>query len=76
MQQRNALGPIERNIHVMLNHHDRHLARNGVDISGYVVTLGPWLTFDPKSEKFVGNEDANAIARGKYREPFVVPAKV
>jgi predicted dehydrogenase len=53
-----------------------HLARNGVDISGNVLTLGPWLTFDPKSEKFVGNDEANALARGRYREPFVVPAKV
>src|SRR5437763_10817966 len=35
-----------------------HLARNGVDLSASRVTLGPWLTFDPKKERFVGNEAA------------------
>ena len=35
--------------------------------------LGPKLTFDPKAEKFVGNEQANALLTREYREPFVVP---
>ena len=53
-----------------------HLARNGVDISGNVLTLGPWLKFDPRTEKFIGSEEANALARGRYRPPFIVPDKV
>jgi predicted dehydrogenase len=45
-------------------------------------TVGPWLTFDPQSEKFTGTfaEQANKYlkgpAGGKYREPFVVPDQV
>jgi predicted dehydrogenase len=53
-----------------------HLARNGVDLSSTSVTLGPWLTFDPKSERFVDNETANALVSRRYRDPFVVPEKV
>ena len=39
-------------------------------------TVGPSLAFDPKQEKFVGNDLANALITRKYREPFVVPAQV
>lgn len=57
-----------------------HLGRNEVDISGAALTLGPWLKFDPKAERFTGNGDidaaANAMATRNYRKPYVVPAEV
>jgi hypothetical protein len=34
------------------------------------------LVFDPVTERFVGDEQANAMLRRKYRAPFVVPEKV
>ncbi len=54
-----------------------HLAKNGVKIEEKTLTLGPWLKMNPKTEMFEGNGDldgpANALARGNYREPYVVP---
>ncbi len=44
------------------------------------ITVGPWLEMDPQTERFVGSSDlvakANALARGQYRPPFVVPEAV
>ena len=57
-----------------------HLQANGVDFAKAEITVGPWLEMDPQTERFVGNSEhvnkANALARGKYREPFVVPEVV
>ena len=57
-----------------------HLAINGVDFAKTQVTVGPWLEMDPQTERFVGGSDlvakANALARGQYRPPFVVPEEV
>ncbi len=54
-----------------------HLTANGVDWSRTEVVVGPWLDFGPQTERFVGDAElanrANALARGQYREPFVVP---
>jgi len=54
-----------------------HLAKNGVDVSGAALTLGPSLKFNPKTEWFEGNGDldapANAMATRVYREPYLVP---
>ena len=52
-----------------------YLRENGLDLSSTPAVLGPWLTFDPKRERFVGEfaEQANALSRREYREPFVVP---
>ena len=36
-------------------------------------TLGPWLEVDHQNERVHGNQQANEIVRGYYREPFVVP---
>jgi predicted dehydrogenase len=57
-----------------------HLAVNEVDFTKARVVLGPWLEVDAKSEQFVGGSDvvrrANDLARGQYRQPFVVPENV
>jgi len=53
-----------------------HLAANEVNIDTTKAVLGPWLTMDTKTERFVGNDDANALVKDKYRDPFVVPENV
>jgi predicted dehydrogenase len=57
-----------------------HLAANGVDFSKTSVVLGPWLEMDAQSEQFVGSSEitrrANELAKGHYREPFVIPEEV
>ena len=52
-----------------------YLRENGVDLGATPATLGPWVTFDPKQERFVGNfaAAANKLSRRQYRKPFVVP---
>jgi hypothetical protein len=51
-----------------------HLAANGVQLNESKATLGVSLTMDPRSERFVGNDAANAMLAREYRKPFVVPA--
>ncbi len=55
---------------------EEHLAVNGVDLKRTKLSLGPVLKFDPKTERFVGNDKANALISRPYRAPFVVPEKV
>jgi hypothetical protein len=38
--------------------------------------LGRTLNFDPATEQVIGDNEANTLLRGSYREPFVVPEKV
>lgn len=38
--------------------------------------VGRKLKFDPATENFPGDEEANQLVSRKYREPYVVPAKV
>lgn len=44
------------------------------------VVVGPWLEVDPQREQIAGSGDvvsrANALLRGQYRAPFVVPENV
>lgn len=51
----------------------QHLADNKVDAQTKV-RLGAALAFDPASETFVDNSQANALLTREYRAPFVVPA--
>ncbi|MGV3757417.1 MAG: Gfo/Idh/MocA family protein [Verrucomicrobiota bacterium] len=53
-----------------------HLAANGVDIKSDNLTIGPVLTMDPKTEKFVGNAEADKLLTREYRAPYVVPERV
>jgi len=38
--------------------------------------LGRQLQFDPVSERFIGDEDANAMLSREYRAPFVMPERI
>jgi len=53
-----------------------HLAANNVDISADQLTFGEYLKFDPKTEKFIGNAEADKLLTREYRAGFVVPEKV
>jgi predicted dehydrogenase len=69
-EQRAAL----RDIPIWQAVHDRlleHLSANQIDPN--TATLGPWLEVDRQNECFKDHEEANKLAHGFYREPFVVP---
>ena len=55
-----------------------HLRANEVDVRKEPLTIGPCLTFDQTSERFVGKfgDWANMFVRRNYREPFVVPDEI
>ncbi|MCU0880317.1 MAG: Gfo/Idh/MocA family oxidoreductase [Pirellulaceae bacterium] len=50
----------------------------GIPVDKTVYTIGPTLTFDPASERFVGerSEEANKLITREYRAPFIVPETV
>ncbi len=48
----------------------------GLDIPRNTYQLGPMLKFDPKTERFVDNAQANLLVTRPYRAPFVVPEQV
>jgi predicted dehydrogenase len=54
---------------------EEHLKANRIDLSSDSLLLGPILTMDPRSERFVGDfsQPANALLSRDYRKPFVVP---
>jgi predicted dehydrogenase len=53
-----------------------HLKVNDVDVDKMIA--GPMLAIDPAGERFTGDfsAEANQLARGEYRKPFIVPEKV
>jgi predicted dehydrogenase len=52
-----------------------YLRENEVNLDTTPAVLGPWVTFDPKKERFVNDfaDQANALSQREYRQPFVVP---
>jgi hypothetical protein len=52
-----------------------YVKENKVALEGLDYVVGPKLTFDPRSERFVNNDQANALLTRDYRKGFVVPAK-
>jgi predicted dehydrogenase len=52
-----------------------HLRANGVEVDKEeLLAVSPWVGIDPKTENFVGNDDAQALrARSVQRKPFEVP---
>ncbi|MCX6903517.1 MAG: gfo/Idh/MocA family oxidoreductase, partial [Verrucomicrobia bacterium] len=80
-----ASGPeIKERIHAqkeLVTAHERfqaHLSANGIDLEKTPASLGPMLTMDSESERFVGefSQEANKLVSRNYREPFVVPTQV
>ncbi|MEO7298917.1 MAG: Gfo/Idh/MocA family oxidoreductase [Verrucomicrobiota bacterium] len=55
---------------------EQHLAANLVDFQQTPAKLGVVLNINPKTERFVDNEEANHLLTREYRKPFVVPEKV
>jgi predicted dehydrogenase len=52
-----------------------YLGENGVDLDATPATLGPWVTLDKETGRFVGEfaDAANALSRRESRAPYVVP---
>ena len=54
-----------------------HLAEVGkMKLEDATYRLGRSLTFDAKTEQFVGDDDANKLLTRPYRKPYVVPETV
>jgi predicted dehydrogenase len=53
-----------------------HISSALVHLANASYRLGRTLQFDPKTELAIGDEEANRLLRGTYREPYVVPEKV
>ena len=53
-----------------------HLSSGLAHLGNISYRLGRQLEFDPKTEQFIGDEEANAMLTRKYRAPFIVPDKV
>lgn len=53
-----------------------HLSSALAHLGNIAYRVGRVLTFDPATEQFVGDKDANAMLTRHYRKPFAVPEKV
>jgi len=53
-----------------------HLSSTLCHLANVAYRTGRTLTFDPKAERFPGDEAANALLTRPYREPYVVPSQV
>jgi predicted dehydrogenase len=53
-----------------------HLSTALCHLANIAFRTGRKLTFDPKTETFPGDADANRYLTRKYREPYVVPDRV
>jgi predicted dehydrogenase len=53
-----------------------HLKDRGVKLSDTKCRVGRVLAFDAKSERFTGDDEANALLTRKYRSDFAVPEKI
>ena len=52
-----------------------NLEANKIDINSDLASVGPWLDFDPVTEKFTGEfaEEANKIVQEEYASGFELP---
>jgi predicted dehydrogenase len=62
--------------HDLIDRLQQHVADNKLDPNATKLSVGPSLNFDPKTEKFIGRADADAMLTREYRAPFVVPQNV
>ena len=58
-----------------LEHFVKNLEDNKIDLNVDKISAGPWLEFDPVSEKFTGEfaDEANKLAMENYVEEFKLP---
>ena len=68
----------DRHATAALERMTRHLSANAVDVAAASVTVGPTLTMDSRTERFIGegSDRANWFVKDSYRAPFVVPERV
>jgi predicted dehydrogenase len=52
-----------------------YVKANNVSLDGLPLQVGKRLKFDPRTERFIGNEEANRLLTRDYRKGFEVPAK-
>jgi len=55
---------------------EEHLRQNKVDLRVTKATMGVFLQMDSKTERFIGNAQADELLTRNYRAPFIVPDKV
>jgi len=53
-----------------------HISSALVHLANASYRLGRTLHFDPETEQVIGDEEANRLLRGTYRDPYVVPENV
>ena len=53
-----------------------HLSSALAHLGNIAYRTGRVLRFDPRTEKFIGDKEANTMLTRKYRAPYVVPNKV
>jgi predicted dehydrogenase len=51
----------------------KHLQDNGIDVAKARIQVGRELVFDPKTETFPNDPEANVLLRREYRKSFEVP---
>jgi predicted dehydrogenase len=55
---------------------EAHISTTLVHLANASYRLGRTLRFDPEQEQVVGDDEANRLLRGNYREPYVVREEV
>ena len=55
---------------------EAHVSTTLVHLANASYRLGRTLRFDAAQEQVIGDEEANRLLRGSYREPYVVPEKI
>lgn len=53
-----------------------HLSSGLSHLGNIAYRLGRTLEFDPKTERFIGDEEADGLLTRNYRTPFIVPEQV
>lgn len=53
-----------------------HLKENGLKLEETDYVVGRTLNFDSKTEKIIGDDEANEMLSPSYRPPYMVPEKV
>ena len=65
----------DKESHETFERMEKHLKDNEVSLDEAKCRVGRRLKFDPKTETFIGDKDADALLTREYRKGFEVPAK-